>query len=54
MEDDSLQNLVEIQGELLAIRCGAAEVRDPNLRAAYLVVADLIEIVVREFDRVEN
>jgi hypothetical protein len=54
MEDDSLQSLVEIQKQLLAIRCEAAEVRDPKLRAAYLHIAELIEIVVREFDRAKT
>ena len=54
MEGGSLQTIVEIQGQIIAMRQGAAAFRDPKIEAFYLYIADLIEQFVREFDRVAD
>jgi hypothetical protein len=54
MEDDSLQTIIEIQGQLIAMRRGAAAFPDPKIQEFYLYIADLIEQFVREFDRVAD
>jgi hypothetical protein len=51
MKDDSLQTIIEIQGQIIAMRRGASAFPNPQLQAAYLHIADLIEQFVREFDR---
>ena len=51
MEDDPLQTIIEIQGQIIAMRRGAAAFPDPKLQAAYFHIADLIEHFVRELDR---
>jgi hypothetical protein len=35
MEDDPLQAIIEIQGQIMAMRRGAAAFPDPKLQAAY-------------------
>jgi len=47
MEDDPLQTIIEIQGQIIAMRRGAAAFPDPKLQAAYFHIADLIEHFVR-------
>jgi hypothetical protein len=54
MEDESLETIIEIQGQIIAIRRGASAFPDPRLQATYLHIADLIEHFVREFDRATN
>jgi hypothetical protein len=54
MEDDQMKAIIDIQGQIIAMRRGAAAFPDPKLQAAYLQIADLIEHFVREFDRAAN
>jgi hypothetical protein len=54
MEDDPLQTIIAIQGQIIAMRRGASAFPDPKLQEIYLTIADMVEQFAREFDRAAN
>ena len=50
MEDEPLQIIIEIQGQIVAIRRVASALADPKLQEIYLAIADLLEQIAREYD----
>ena len=51
MHNDALQIVMEIQGQIVAIRRLATAFADPELQEIYLAVAELLEQTAREYDR---
>ena len=54
MENESLKIIVEIQRELIELRCAAADVAHPKLQKHYLALAEMIERLTRELDRISK
>jgi hypothetical protein len=53
MEKSQLEKIIEIQGQIIEIRRGAFASTDPAFQEMYLTIADLMESLARELDRVD-